>query len=107
MPLGCLSKRVEHTARFDFADPPNRVYCKHAIEVLGKVDQNSDVATLSPEGGATASVDDRGAVTMTDLDSCCGVLNGARDDDPNRHLPIIRGIGGIKSSATQVETDFR
>ena len=58
-----------------------------------------DVAALAGEARAAAARQDRRAVRAADGDGRDHVVDVARDDDADRHLAIVRGVGRVERAA--------
>ena len=92
-------------ARLDPGQPPLGVDLEDAVEVLREVDHDGDVAALAGEAGAAAARRS-GAPCRGRLPPSRHVLHASRDDDADRDLAVVRGVGGVERAAAVVEADL-
>ncbi len=86
--------------------PPLRVELDDLVDVLGEVDDDGDVAALPGERRAAAAPKERRAVLAADAHGLDHVLDVARDDDADRHLAVVGGVGRVERAAAVVEADL-
>jgi hypothetical protein len=103
---GACVELVEHDAWLHDCPSAARVDRLHLVDVLGQVQQDSDVAALSGEAGAAPAGQHRRAVLPADLDRGDYVVNGARKDYSNRHLSIVGAVGRVERPAAHIEPDL-
>ena len=80
-----------------------RVDLEDAVEVLREVDHDSDVAALPGEARAAAAREHRRTVLAARRDGRDDVVDGARDDDADRHLPVVRPRGRVEGAIADAE----
>src|SRR5262249_40608192 len=76
------------------------------IDVLRQVHDDGHVAALAGEAGAAAAREDRRAVRPAHLHGGLDIVRVAGNDDANRHLPVVGGVGGVERAAAGIETNF-
>ena len=64
-------------------------------EMPRHVDDDSRIAALSRQARPTAARQYRYAVFAADLHSRDDIIDRSRHDNRNRHLSVVRGIGGV------------
>ena len=99
----CAASSSTH-ARLDTRAALLRVDLEDAVQVLGEVDDHGDVAALAGTGSCRRRARGsarrahgrprRSAITSSML---------ARHDDADRHLAVVRGVGGVERAAAGVE----
>ena len=65
-------------------------------EVLGVVDDYREVDRLAGQAGPAAAVDDRRAELVTGPVGGDDIVQRLGDDDADRDLPVVRGVGGVQ-----------
>jgi hypothetical protein len=98
-----LTELVEHQPRLDAGPTLLDVHFEHAIEVFREVDDDRDVAALACQRRAAAAREDRRPIRPRHFDRRDHVVNRARDDDPDRNLAIVGGVGRVECAAPLVE----
>ena len=73
-------------AGIDMKDPP---------EMPRHVDDHGGIATLAGEARSTAARQYRNAVLPAYLNRCDDVIGCSRQDNADRYLTVVRGIGGV------------
>src|SRR5256885_844139 len=63
--------------------------------VLGEIHDHRYVATLSGEASSTTPSQNGSAIATRHRHGLDDIINLAREDHADRHLPVIRAIGGI------------
>ena len=58
------------------------------------------------EARAASAAEHRRAVRAAGLDRRDDVVRVARDDDADRHLTVVGGVGGVQRAAARVEADL-
>ena len=104
--LGGVAQTVEDAARLDACAPRFGIEGDKSVQVLGEIDQHRGVAALAGEAGAAAAHDHRGAGLAAFGDGGDDVVDAPGDDDADRHLPVVRGVGGVECAAAAVEADL-
>ena len=103
---GLVLQRVEHRARLDASDFPRRVDAQHAIEVFRHVHDDGDVAALTGEARTAAAGQNRRTMLSADLHGRHHIIDVARNDDADRHLPVVGSVGRVECPAATVEAHF-
>ena len=103
MLLGGITQMVEHATGLDAGEPVDRVDGNDAVQIFRIIDQHRDVAALPGEAGTAAARDDRRAEAAAELEGRDDVVNAARHHNADRHLPVVRGVGGIERAAAVIE----
>jgi hypothetical protein len=102
--FGCVAEVVEYSARLHTPQLSNRVHLEYMVHVSGKVHDHGDVAALAREAGAASAGKHRRAMT-----AACGhdgfhIFHRAGTGDANWGLPVIGGIGSVKSATAGIES---
>jgi hypothetical protein len=101
--LGRVAQLVEHEPRLDPRPPGPRVEVEDPVEMLGEVEDDRDVAALACEARAAAARQHRRAEAAAHRQGRGDILEGAGDHDADRHLAVVRGVGGVERAAAVVE----
>ncbi len=104
--FGGIAHPVENAAGLDRSELGFDIDIEHIAQILREIHDDSDVAALPGEAGAAAAREQRGSIAMSESHGGHHVVDGPRHYHANRHLAIVRGIGGIQRSAAIVETNF-
>ena len=96
---------VEHDAGLDDAGSIFDIERQDAVQVLGRVDDEAAVDGLAALRRAAAARRDRDAFVARDRERGERLLGRARDDHPERHDLVKRGIGRIAPAVEGVEQD--
>src|SRR5215469_11218780 len=97
---------LENAARLHFRRSPQSVNRNYAIDIFRKVDEDGDIAALPRKTRAAAAHHQWRAMFATKRNAGDDVVDGARHDDADRHLPVVRCIRGVESAAAAVKTNF-
>ena len=76
---------------------------EHAIETLGRIDDDGGVAALAGDARARSARKDGRTMPVTDGDGIDDVVDRARDDDADRHLAVVRRVGGVERAIAGAE----
>ncbi len=76
------------------------------VQVLGPVDHDGDVAAAAGQAGAAAAREERRAMSPADRDRLDHIVDVPRDHDADRHLAVVRAVGGVQGAAAGVESDL-
>ena len=76
------------------------------MHVLGEIHHDGDVAALPGQAGAAAARENRRAVASRRGHRRHDVVDRPRDDDADRHLPVVGTVGGVECPAAGVEADL-
>ncbi len=101
--LGRVAQDVEHETGLDARAPCLRVQLHDAIQILREIQHHRHVAALAGEAGAASPRQHGRAVAPADRERLDDVLDGARDHDADRQMPVVRGVGGVEGAAAGVE----
>ena len=104
--LGRVAQRVAHGAGLDAREARGGIERDDAVQVLRAVDDERDVHALAALRGAAAARQDRHAVLARERHRGDDVLHRAGEDDADRHLAIVRGVGGVRGARALVEAHF-
>jgi hypothetical protein len=106
VPLQLPVELVEHDARLDHADAGLFVDRQQLVAVLRPVDHDRLVAALPGQAGAAAPGERGHGQLAADRDRGDARSDGARDHDPDRHLPEVGRVGRVGAAASRVEPDL-
>ena len=101
--LGRAAEEIEDAARLHSRALVCGIEFEDVAHELGEVQDNGDVAALAGQAGATAAPEHGGAVPAGGRDCLDNVFLVPRDDDADRHLPVIRGVRRIQCTAPVIE----
>jgi hypothetical protein len=104
--LGGFANAVENDARFDGGKLAVRIEQVDGAHVLGEVEDDGGIATLTGETGASTPREDRSSERAADGDGGDDVGGIARNYDACGNLTVIGGICCIQCTRTGVETNF-
>jgi hypothetical protein len=105
MGTGLLVELVEDDTGLHDREAAVSVDRLHRGEVLGEVHHHGDVAALAGEAGAATAGEDRRAELTADRDGRDEVIDRPRDDDADRDLPVVGGVGGVQGPGAAIEAD--
>jgi len=101
-----LVQRVADDPRLHAGDPLPGVELEDAVQVLGVVQHHGDVAALARQAGPAGTVEHRRAVLGAGGHGRHHVVGRRRHHHADRHLPVVRPVGGIRRPASGVEPDL-
>jgi hypothetical protein len=101
--LGRVAQLVQHQARLDTRPAAVRINMEDAVQIFREVEHHRHVAALAGEAGAAAAGQHGRAVLAAGGEGLDHVLLRAGDHHADRHLAVVRGIGGIEGAAAGVE----
>ena len=101
-----LAQVVEDDARLHHRSTGRRIEGHDLVQVLGAVDDDGDVAALPGQAGAAAARQERRPKSPALFDGGDDVVDGARDDDADGNLAVVRAVGGVERPVTRVEADL-
>jgi hypothetical protein len=104
--FGGGAEMVEHDSGLYASDAAGGIDFENPRHVLGKIEDDSDVAALSGERCAAAAAEQRRGELAAERDRGPNIVGVAREYDPNRDLAVVRTVGGIESAGAAVEADF-
>jgi hypothetical protein len=104
--LGGVAEPVDHHAGLDPGEAAVGVDLQDAVHVPGHVEDHGDVAGLPGQARAGAAAEQRRAELPAGGHRGLHVVGVGREDDPDRHLPVVGGVGGVQGAAARVEADL-
>jgi hypothetical protein len=104
--FGGGAKSVEHDSGLYTGDAAAGIDFENARHVLGKIQNDGDVAALSGEGGASATAKKRRAKFAAERDGRENILGVARKNDSNRNLAVVGAIRRVEGARARVEANF-
>src|SRR6266581_9581313 len=90
-----IAQIIENHPRLHLGALLFRIKLQNFGHVLGKIQHYGDVAALPCQAGAAPAAEYRSSLLAAGGDSCDYVVFIARDNNPNRELPVVRSIGGV------------
>src|SRR5437762_8986310 len=106
MSLCPVAQSIQYDAGLDASMPLLRVQLQNLVHVLAEVEHNRDVAALPGEAGPGSARQYRRADLPARTQGRRNVLQISRYHQPDRHLPVVRGIRGVKRAAAVVEANL-
>ena len=106
MLLRRASQVVEDDARLHPGGPGERVDLQDPRHVPPGVEHDGDVARLAGQARPRTAGQDRRVVVGAHAQGSHYVLVVEREDDPEWHLPIVGGVGGVDGPGGAVEADL-
>jgi len=104
--FGGVAKVIEHNSGLDAGDAAGRIDLKNLRHVLGEVENNRYVATLSGERCASATAEKRRTELAAERDGGKYIVHVARKNHANRHLAVVRAVGRVQGAAAGIEPDL-
>src|SRR5262245_16968957 len=104
--LSGLAHGIANHARLDRGCPPGGIQRYDAVKIFGEINDDADVAALPAKAGATATPQNGDTALLAGLHGRHDVVDGARNDDAHRHLPINGQVSGIEGATASVEPDL-
>src|SRR6185503_21058272 len=106
MLLGGVAQLVEHDTGLDARAVRERIEVDDAVQVFRAIHDDRDVAALPGETRAATAWQHGYVMAPARRDGRDDVVDGARDDHPDRHLTVVRRVGGIERAAPRIEAHF-
>jgi len=106
MLLGSISQIVEHDTRLNPGALRDRVERLDPIQILRAVEDDGGITALPAKARAAAACKHRHIVAAARRDTVHQIVDCLRQDHADRHLAIVRGIGGVQCLRTGIEADF-
>jgi hypothetical protein len=106
IPLRRIAEIVKHDAGLDACPLTSGIELQDPMHVLGQIHDHGHVAALTGEASAAAPRQQGRAIVTSRGNSGDDIVHIARDDDPDRNLPVIRAVGRVKCAAAIVESHF-
>ncbi len=104
--LGLGAEDVEHRPGLHPRQLRRGVDREDLVEVLRPVHHDGDVAAAAGQARAAAPRQERCTVAAADGDGRDHVVDVLGDDDADRHLAVVRAVGGVERAAAGVEPDL-
>ena len=101
-----VAEVVENHSGLDPGNAPLRVNFQNLVHVLGKVENDGDVAALTGERRATATAQNGSAILARQADRGYHVIDVARKDYSDGDLAVVGAVGGVQRTAAGIEADF-
>jgi hypothetical protein len=101
-----LVHSIANYAELDRRCPPGGVKRHDTVEIFGEINDDSNVAALPSETGATAAPHNGHTALPAGLHGRYDVVERTRNDHAHRHLPVHGQVGGIERATILVESDF-
>ncbi len=102
----CTVQIALDEAGLDLRNPRVGIDRDDTIHVLREIEHQGGVARLAGETGAAAARKYRHRVFPRDRQRGNDVAFMPRNHDANRHLPIVRSVGGVCRAGAGVEAHF-
>ena len=99
-----VAKIVEDQAGLDARKPQGGIERHETMHVLRVIEHDGDVAALASEARAAAAREDGRTVFAANRHRRDHIVSITGNDDANRHLPVVRGVGRVKRAAPAVES---
>jgi hypothetical protein len=104
--LGGIAKMVEHNTRLHPSDAAGWVNLKDIRHVLGKIQDDGDVAALAGKGRTSAPAQKRRFEFAAQRNCGENVIGIAGENDSDGDLAIIRSVGGVERAGSVIEADI-
>jgi hypothetical protein len=106
MRLGHVLQLVADHAGLDARPLVLGVDLEDPVHVLRKVEDDGDVRALPDEARTAAARQHRGTVAATRFQRRDDIVDGAREDDADRHLAVDGEVVRVQRAAAGVEPDL-
>ncbi len=107
MRFGGIAQAIQHDARLHAGCQPFRIERDDPVHVFRKIEDHRHVAALAGEACAAAARQHRRAeLAGRPAIVACDIGLVQRDNQPDRHLSVVRRIGGVERARAVVETHF-
>jgi hypothetical protein len=97
---------VEHNSGLNAGDAAGRIDFENPRHVLGKIEDDRDVAALPGKRCAAAAAEQRRPELTAQRDSGKNIVVIARQHDADRNLPVVGAVGRVERAAALIEADF-
>ena len=97
---------VEHDSGLHAGDAAGGIDFENPRHVLGKIEDDGDVAALAGERRAAAAAEQRRAELAAEGDRGQNVVGIAGEHDADGNLAVVGAVGRVESACAAVETDF-
>ena len=106
MTLGFRAQPVEHNTRLHTGRSAHRIEFDQLVEIFREIEDDGYIAALPRETRPASAREQRGAVPAALRDGRDNVLDAFGHDDADGHLPVVRSVRGVESTAAIVEADL-
>src|ERR1700691_5459689 len=79
---------------------------KNLRHVLGEIQNDSDVAALAGERGATAAAEQRSVELAAEGNGGFDIIGVAGENNADGNLAVVGSVGGVEGAGAGVETNF-
>src|ERR1051325_11390546 len=100
--LGRIAEIVKHDARLDARPLMSGIELEDPMHVLGEIHNHSNVAALTGKARAAAPRQYGRAIAPSRGNRANDIVYIPRNDDADRHLPVIGAIGRVKRATAVV-----
>src|SRR5579871_2043342 len=104
--IGPVTKMVKHNSWLHPRVFSFGVQFFNAVEVLGKIHDDRDVAALPSQACSASTGEDGRSMAAGERDGLNYIVDRLGDDNTDRDLAVIRAIYSVKRAAAIVETNF-
>jgi hypothetical protein len=104
--FGSGAEMVEHNPWFDASDAADGIDFQDPRHVLGKIEDDGDVAALAGEGCASTAAEQWRAEIAAEANRGENIVGIAGKHNANRNLAIVGAVGGVESASAAIEPDF-
>jgi hypothetical protein len=104
--FGGVAQLVENDSGLHASDAASGIDLEDRGHVLGKIEDDGDVAALAGERRSSATTEQRRAKVATDGNSGENILSVAGNDYANGNLAIVGSVGGVESTGAGIEADL-
>ncbi len=104
--FGSVAEMVEDDSGLHAGDAAGGIDLEDFRHVLGKIQNDGDVAALSGERGAAAAAEQGRAEFAARGDCGENVILVARENDADRDLAVVGRVGRVEGATAGIETDF-
>jgi hypothetical protein len=106
VPRRGVPELVADHARLHARRPRLRIQARDLVHVLGEVEHHGRVHALPGQPRTAAAGQHRHLVRAAYLQRAEHVVGVPRDDYPDRHLPVDRGVVGVRGLGARIEPDL-
>src|SRR5262249_33887647 len=106
VPRSGLGHGIANHTGLDRRCPPGGVQRHDVVEIFGEINHDSDVAALPSKTGSTAATHNGDPALPAGPHSRHDIVEGARNDDAHRYLPVYGQVSSIEGATACVEPDF-
>src|ERR1700727_1537441 len=104
--FGSGAEMVEHNPWFHPSDAAYGIDFENPRHVLGKIENDGNVAALAGEGRASTAAEQRRAEIAAEGDGGENIVGIAGKYNADRNLAIVGAAGGVKRARAAADPDF-